>query len=97
MPPCTRIHRRRRDSNPRDDYSPNGFQDRRLDSANDAITTTYDNPDPELTALLTDIGRIDPDLASVMRAWPTLSKQARADVLAVINASQQGQSATECK
>ena len=28
--PCADLHRRRRDSNPRDDYSPNGFQDRRL-------------------------------------------------------------------
>ena len=36
-------------------------------------------------------------VASLVRAWPTLSEQAKADVLAVINASQQEQSATECK
>ena len=56
-------------------------------SASDAPATAYDNADLKLTALLTDIARIDPDLASVVEAWPTLTEQAKADVLTVINGS----------
>ena len=66
-------------------------------SASDDAATTYDYADSTLTALLTDIARIDPELASVVRAWPTLTEQAKADVVAVINSSKQRHSATECK
>ena len=74
-----------------------GLEIRCSESVTDDAVTSYPDADQPLTALLTDIARIDPDLASIVRAWPALSEQAKADVLAVINASQQGHSATECK
>ncbi len=91
---CTDILRQ-----PPDGLEPStcGLQNRCPESGTDDPATTYDEADQALTALLTDIARIEPDLASVVRAWPTLSELAKADVLTVINASQQRHSATECK
>ncbi len=74
-----------------------GSVDRCSKPVSDGPATTYDTTDPKLTALLTYIRRVYPDLAAIVKAWPTLSEQAKADVLTVINASQQQQSATECK
>ena len=75
----------------------NGFAIRPRESASDGATTSYDDADPALTALLTDIARIDPDLAGLVEVWSILSEQVRADILAVVTASQQVHSATECK
>ena len=44
------------------------FGNRCSESLTDHAVTTYDDADQALTALLTDIARFDPDLASVVRA-----------------------------
>ncbi len=75
-------------------YGLKGRSDRTVTSEH---TTTYDNSDPALTALLTDIARIDPNLAAIVRSWLTLTEQARADILAIVQASKQGQGAKRCK
>ncbi len=74
---------RRRDSNPRDAFAPNGFQDRRPDSLSTNSVGTYESP--ELNDTKNDTK--DPDLALVFEAWPELSEAVRAGIVALIRAS----------
>ena len=66
-------------------------------SVSSDVAMTYENADPTLTDLLTDMARIDPDLAFMVRAWPTLSEQAKAAILAVVKIPNHNPSATECR
>ena len=48
------------------------LQNRCHDPASSAPTMTYDDGDPRLTDLLTELDRESPELARVVRAWPAL-------------------------
>ena len=57
--------------------------------------TTYDDGDPRLTDLLTDVARVYPDLAAIVEAWPTLSEPAKGAILTIVELGGQHQSAKE--
>ncbi len=62
--------------------------------ATSALTSTEDALLPTSLPSLVQKG---PQLAAVVEAWCTLSEQDRATILAIVQASQQGQSANGCK
>ena len=81
--PIDQKQRRRRDSNPRDDFSPNGFQDRLPDDVSSEPTTTYDDQGNALTAALT--GKpIPPDIGTVVHAWPDLPEHIRKAIVTLV-------------
>lgn len=73
------------------------LQNRCHDPASSAPTTTYDDGDPRLTDLLTELDRESPELARVARAWPALPPDLKAAVVAIIETATRNQSATQCK
>ena len=74
---------------PPDGFEPStcGLQNRCQKSVRRDNKTTYDNTDPVLTDLLTDISRIDPDLAVVVKAWPELPEPVRVGIVAMVKAA----------
>jgi len=54
-----------------------GLQNRVPDLVNQCYFEFYDDPQKRLGAALAHIGATDPSLASLLSAWPTLSKRAR--------------------
>jgi hypothetical protein len=48
---------------------------------------SYDNAPVRLAAFLAYLGRVNPDLAAVVRAWPKLPAPIRAGILATVRAS----------
>ena len=63
----------------------------------EGATTSYDDADPTLTDLLTELDRESPGLARVVRAWPALPPELKAAVVAIIETAARNQSATECR
>ena len=51
--------------------------------ASDEKTTTYENADPVLTDLLTAVEGESPELAELIRTWPTLPEAIRTSILVI--------------
>ena len=67
-----------------------GLKGRCTKSGSDDEASTYDDPTNRLGVLLGVLAELEPELAVVMQAWPTLPEAIRSGILAMVQASTRG-------